>query len=98
MDASLEENSNDSTAFTPSSSIKANFSASSPMMAGGTLSGLTRASGWVRNVSTAGIPPSRAAPFTAAAITPACPKCTPSNIPMAQCTGAARLFNSLNSR
>ena len=66
--------------------------------AGGTLSGLTRASGWVRNVSTAGIPPSRAAPFTAAAITPACPRCTPSNIPMAQCTGAARLFNPLNSR
>lgn len=45
MDASLEENSSDSTAFTPSSSIKENFSASSPMMAGGTLSGLTRASG-----------------------------------------------------
>ena len=45
MDASLEENSSDSTAFTPSSSIKENFSASPPMMAGGTLSGLTRASG-----------------------------------------------------
>jgi len=45
MEASREENSSVSTIFTPSSSIRANFSASTAIMAGGTLSGRTPASG-----------------------------------------------------